>query len=119
MALKAEMITVDCSDPDKLAQWWAEAAGGRLNAFAPGEFVIVDQPNGPRLGFQKVDDPTPGKNRVHVDFSTADLETEVKRLVELGAHETGRHNFGEDFHWVVLADPAGNAFCVAAPEAAT
>jgi hypothetical protein len=49
---------------------------------------------------------------VHLDFSTDDVEAEVARLVELGATETGRHSFG-DFGWVVLADPDGNAFCVA------
>ena len=64
------------------------------------------------MAFQKVDDPTPGKNHVHIDFPAADMEAEVKRLVELGATETGRDSFG-DFEWVVLADPDGNAFCVA------
>jgi predicted enzyme related to lactoylglutathione lyase len=59
-----------------------------------------------------VEDPTPGKNRVHVDFSTDDVEAEVARLVELGATETARNSFG-DLGWVVLADPDGNAFCVA------
>ena len=113
MALSVEMITFDCSDPDKLAQWWAQAADGQVNAFAPGEFVVVTRSAGPRLAFQKVPDPTPGKNRVHIDFGVADTEAEVKRLVELGAVETGRHTFGENFSWVVLADPDGNAFCVA------
>jgi predicted enzyme related to lactoylglutathione lyase len=60
-----------------------------------------------------VPDPTPGKNRVHLDFASADVEAEVARLVALGATETGRHSFGEEFRWVVLADPAGNAFCIA------
>ena len=69
----------------------------------------------PRLGFQRVDDPTPGKNRVHLDFSAADLDAEVARLVDLGATETARHGVGGGFRWVVLADPDGNAFCVAAP----
>ena len=113
MALNLENITFDCADPDTLAQWWGQAVDGQLNAVAPGEFVIVDRSNGPGLAFQKVDDPTPGKNRVHIDFSAADLEVEVQRLVALGASETGRHSFGGDFRWVVLADPAGNAFCVA------
>ena len=71
----------------------------------------MTRPEGPGLAFQKVDDPTPGKNRVHIDFTAADVEAEVKRLVDLGASETGRGNFG-DFGWVVLADPDGNAFCV-------
>ena len=86
---------------------------GTVNPVAPGFFVAVSRPEGPRLAFQKVDDPTPGKNRVHIDFTAADLETEVGRLVGLGATETGRHEFGAEFRWVVLADPDGNAFCVA------
>lgn len=113
MSLNVEMVTFDCSDPDALAGWWAEAVGGELNAVAPGEFVMVAREQGPRLGFQRVPDPTPGKNKVHLDFHAADREAEVSRLVGLGASETGRNNFGPDFEWVVLADPEGNAFCVA------
>lgn len=114
MGLGVEMITFDSHDPDRLAAWWATATGGELNALMPGEFVFVALAGGLRLGFQRVDDPTPGKNRVHVDFSAADLEAEVTRLVSLGATETGRHDFGAEFRWVVFADPDGNAFCVAA-----
>jgi hypothetical protein len=113
MSLTVETITFDCTDPDALAQWWAKAVGGEVNAVAPGEFVILQRPDGSKLAFQKVPDPTPGKNRVHVDFTAADLDAEVERLVQSGAVETGRHSFGDDFRWVVLADPDGNAFCVA------
>lgn len=74
---------------------------------------MITRHGGPALGFQKVPDPTPGKNKVHLDFHGPDKEAEVARLVGLGARETGRHNFGADFDWVVLADPEGNAFCVA------
>lgn len=119
MALTVEMVTFDCTDPDSLAQWWSQAVGGDVNAYVPGEFVMVLQPDGPRLGFQKVPDPTPGKNRVHLDLAAADVEAEVGRLVTLGASETGRHSFGEGFSWVVLADPEGNAFCIAKEPAST
>ena len=115
MPLAVETITFDCADPNTLAQWWAKAVDGQVNVVAPGEFVLVARADGPNLAFQRVGDPTPGKNRLHVDFSAADMEAEVKRLVDLGATETGRNNFG-DFRWVVLADPDGNAFCVAAGE---
>jgi hypothetical protein len=30
MTLGLEMITVDCTDPTTLAQWWAEAVGGSV-----------------------------------------------------------------------------------------
>jgi predicted enzyme related to lactoylglutathione lyase len=112
MALKAENITFDSTDPERLADWWARALDGQVNPIAPPFFVSVTRAEGPGLAFQKVDDPTPGKNRLHIDFAATDVEAEVKRLVELGASETGRGSFGE-FEWVVLADPDGNAFCVA------
>ncbi|MGK2880076.1 MAG: VOC family protein [Mycobacterium sp.] len=116
MTVAVESITFDCSDPDALAAWWAGVVGGEVNAVVPGEFVLVKH-TGPNLAFQRVEDPTPGKNKAHIDFSTPDLEAEVGRLVGLGATETGRHSFGDEFHWVVFADPEGNAFCVApAPE---
>lgn len=112
MGLTIEMITFDCSDPDGLADWWSTAVGGDVNAVAPGEFVMVVQEGRAALGFQRVPDPTPGKNKVHLDLHAADKEAEVTRLVGLGASEIGRNSFGEEFQWVTLTDPEGNAFCI-------
>lgn len=61
MALKVEMVTFDCSDPAKLAGWWAEQFDGTTRELLPGEFVVVARTDGPRLGFQKVPDPPLGK----------------------------------------------------------
>lgn len=113
MALNVEMITFDCSDPARLGGWWAEQFGGTTQELLAGEFTVVRLPDGPRLGFQKVADPTPGKNRVHLDFGPADVDAEASRLTAAGATEIGRHKFGDNFRWVVLADPEGNVFCVA------
>ncbi|MCV7075330.1 VOC family protein [Mycobacterium szulgai] len=112
MALNVEMVTFDSGDPAKLSGWWAENFGGTTHELLPGEFFAVARPDGPRLGFQKVADPTPGKNRVHLDFSAADVDGEVARLTAAGATEVERHQVGENFRWVVLADPEGNVFCV-------
>ena len=113
MALKVEMVTFDSSDPAQLAGWWAEQFGGQVQEMLPGEFFAVMRSEGPRLGFQKVADPTPGKNRVHLDFGAADVDAEVSRLVDAGATEVDRHSVGDNFRWVVLTDPDGNAFCIA------
>ncbi|MCX4688616.1 hypothetical protein OG401_30700 [Kitasatospora purpeofusca] len=52
MSLRAVMITVDCAEPQDLAQWWATALGGEI-AEDHGDFVIVGaQPLA--LGFQRV-----------------------------------------------------------------
>jgi predicted enzyme related to lactoylglutathione lyase len=112
MALKTENITFDTTDPEGLADWWARALDGQVNPIAPPFFVVVSRSEGPGLAFQQVADPTPGKNKVHLDFSTDDVEAEVARLVGLGAT---RVDVGQrDVDWVVLADPEGNEFCVLA-----
>ena len=115
MSLSLEMITLDCTDPQRLAAWWAGAVGGDLVSLPGTDFVMVAREGWPALGFQRVDDPTPGQTRVHMDLMTSDLDAEVERLVGLGATETGRHSIDGGFRWVVMADPDGNVFCVAAP----
>ena len=113
MSLEIATVTFDCADPDALAAWWAGVLGSEVNAVVPGEFVLVAREGGTTLGFQRVSDPTPGKNKAHLDLHGADMEAEVARAVELGAREIERNSFGDDFRWVVLADPEGNAFCIA------
>ncbi len=112
MATKVEMITFDCSDPAKLAGWWAEHFDGTAQELLPGEFFAVTRPEGPRLGFQKVPEPTPGKNRVHLDFGVGDVDAAVARLKSAGATEEGGRTISDTFRWVVMADPEGNVFCV-------
>ncbi|MFB9236773.1 VOC family protein [Plantactinospora siamensis] len=85
-------ITFDCADPGRLAAFWAEALGYRLQdppaGFASWEealsalgvpaerhndaSALVD-PEGarPRLFFQRVPEPKRAKNRVHLDVRAA------------------------------------------------
>jgi predicted enzyme related to lactoylglutathione lyase len=109
------MVTFDCDDPATLAGWWAQQFGGSTKELLAGEFTVVVLPQGLQLGFQKVPDPTPGKNRVHLDFRAADIDEEASRLTAAGASELERHQFGENYQWVALADPEGNEFCVVGP----
>lgn len=111
MTIRLEMVTFDSLDARALAAWWARQTGGFVVDEADGWFVVVE--GGPvRLGFQKVPDPTPGKNRGHVDLVAPDRDAEVARLVGDGATLVATHDEG-GFSWVVLADPDGNQFCVA------
>ncbi|MET9267151.1 VOC family protein [Amycolatopsis sp. NPDC004079] len=114
MGLEMGMITVDCAEPQRLAEFWTAALGVAVAADY-GEFVMLEGPasGGPRLGLQRVPEPRSGKNRVHVDFGADDREAEVRRLVGLGAVELGRHQV-PGLEWTVLEDPEGNVFCVSA-----
>jgi predicted enzyme related to lactoylglutathione lyase len=113
MTMTLSMITCDTLDAVKLAGWWAEQIGGEVDDPYGGYYVMVS--GGPvLLSFQKVDDPTPGKNRLHLDLTAPDLDAEVDRLLTAGAGLVERRG-DESFRWVTLTDPDGNEFCVAGP----
>jgi DNA-binding MarR family transcriptional regulator len=119
MALTLGMVTVDTQDARELAQWWAEQTGGELDDSYDGWFVTLKGGGLPvMLAFQRVDDPTPGKNKVHLDLTSADVDAEVDRLVAAGATMVERRG-DEQFRWVTMSDPHGNLFDVAADAEAT
>ncbi|MCR1784646.1 VOC family protein [Nocardioides carbamazepini] len=118
MALTLGMITTDSADPVPLATWWAGQFDAEVADPYGGEFLLVRGGTLPiALAFQKVDDPTPGKNRLHLDLGAPDLDAEVERLVAGGATVVARRG-DESFAWVTLTDPAGNEFCVAGADEA-
>ena len=122
--LRIEMVTIDCRDPRALAEWWARQLGGRvLEGFEGDDYLLVAAEHGPRLGFQRVAEPTPGKNRVHLDLSVSggrgtpmeEIRTNVAVAVEraVAAGATKVRAVDEDGeHWVVMQDPEGNEFCL-------
>ncbi|WET77689.1 VOC family protein [Amycolatopsis sp. QT-25] len=114
MGIELGMITIDCADPRGLAAFWTKALGVEVDQDHDGEFLILhrEAEHGPVLAFQRVPEPRTGKNRVHLDFGTDDLEKEVDRLLGLGAKKLDEHEM-PGIAWTVLADPVGNEFCVA------
>jgi hypothetical protein len=113
-----EAIVVDATDPGRLARFWVEASGWQI--WVSSHLVATlrhpdDVP--PALELVSVAEPTPGKNRVHLDVAPAvgdDQTAEVDRLRGLGAApaDVGQ---GDDVTWVVMRDPEGNEFCVLSP----
>lgn len=118
MTLEMGMVNVDALDPDALGRWWCDRLDARVLFHEPGESLILHSPTaGVALAFQRADEPTPGRNRLHLDLQSADRVADVGRLVAAGAEHVGTHEAGgPDFGgmtWDVLRDPEGNLFCVA------
>lgn len=114
MNLNLGGITIDSSDPRKLAEFWTQALGLAVTFDADGWFLQLTSPADPQqpyLGLQKVPERRAGKNRVHLDFATDDREGELKRLESLGATIGDTHEM-PGLTWTVLQDPEGNEFCV-------
>ncbi|MGH2572636.1 MAG: VOC family protein [Actinomycetota bacterium] len=85
-------VVMDCADPDRLAEFWAEALGYKLQdppqGFASWEDFLRDQGvpqsewnsasavvdpdgGGPRIYFQRVPESKEVKNRVHLDLNVS------------------------------------------------
>jgi predicted enzyme related to lactoylglutathione lyase len=107
-------VVLDCSDPEKLMGFWREALGYRVHYSEPSLAVLVPQEvNSSPFLLQRVPEPKVGKNRMHVDIITENVEVEVKRLQGLGAKRLhdGVQSLGPT-RWVTMADPENNEFCV-------
>ena len=72
----------------------------------PNVLVEPASGRGPRLWFQRVEEPKQQKNRLHLDLRTNN-DNEIHRLIESGA--TDLYRLGTT---VTMADPEGNEFCL-------
>ncbi len=124
MASKLTEVAIDCADPRGLARFWCSVLDYEVQD-EDEETVTIGSPLVPEgrsrvgpvpptLTFARVPEGKTVKNRLHLDVNPTDREqeAEVRRLLDLGARHA---DVGQgDETWVVLADPAGNEFCVLA-----
>jgi predicted enzyme related to lactoylglutathione lyase len=119
MIKKLQAVTLDCTDPVRLATFYAELLGGRV-VVEDSDWVEVVGFGGTPLAFQRVDDYRPprwpGQDRpqqVHLDFDVDDIEADEHRVLGLGATVLKRTDqLRQDANWRVYADPAGHPFCL-------
>lgn len=109
-----ENVVFDATAPQVLGRFWEAALSTeRLTDVPEGFETRLAVPDGPVLDlcFQRVPDQPAEPQRLHLDlYGGADQAAVVERLVSLGASHA---DIGQgDVPWVVLTDPAGNAFCV-------
>jgi hypothetical protein len=68
-------LVLDCHDPEALAEFWSEALGYTTLGGAGNYVMLVDgDGQGPKLLLQRVPEPKPGKNRMHFDVETPEVE---------------------------------------------
>lgn len=109
-------ICIDSTDPPALAPFWAEALGYSVGEPVPGStYLYLEPPDtiSPLVYFQRVPEAKEVKNRLHLDLRAAESEALIARLESLGATRLGERQNGSTCNWwQVMADPAGNEFCV-------
>ena len=127
MASRLTEISLDCHDPDRLADFWCAVLGWEVLHHEPGlveigparveDQALLDAvrsgPVCPTIFLAQVEEDKVVKNRSHFDVSPVDVsqEEEVERILALGATHADVGQSGDE-SWTVLADPEGNEFCV-------
>ncbi|HKZ48094.1 MAG TPA: VOC family protein [Thermoplasmata archaeon] len=137
-------ISFDCADVGRLSRFYAaaldyrpmdppegfptweaalEAWGVPREEWNDGAHLVDPEGKGPRIYFQRLDTPKPGKNRLHLDLTASGgrkvaleerrrrIDAEVERLVGLGAAKLYVTEEGQHYA-VTMTDPEGNEFCV-------
>src|SRR3954452_24504055 len=100
--------TLDCLDLEASSTFWAWLLDVEVIHEHGSVRYLGSEPGGPVLCLQQVGEPRVGKNRMHLDLLTDELdelaaEVEARggsRLSELRQIPTGR--------WYVMSDPEGN-----------
>ena len=105
-------VTIDCSDPQRLASFYGELLELSV-VFQDGPYVVLGpvEPGTAHMIFQKVPESASGKNRAHVDLHVRDFDAAAKRVVELGG-TVGDHVKDVGIEWTQMHDPEGNIFCM-------
>jgi predicted enzyme related to lactoylglutathione lyase len=120
MANRITTVVVDCAEPAALADFYCAVLDWTVTERSDdGGWIEIAPPGQPEKGpvptllFLRVPDPTPGKNRLHLDLNATDRDqdAELQRLLDLGAKPADVGQTGEE-GWHVLADPEGNVFCL-------
>lgn len=112
-------MTIDCCDLVATSRFWRDALRYREQGEpAPdATFHALFAPEGAgglhHVTLQRVPEPKSVKNRAHLDLFVDDLDSEVDRLVALGASIVSEAvEFDDGFRSVVMGDPEGHELCV-------
>mgnify|MGYP003526415102 FL=1 len=118
MSARFDLVTLDVREPERMRAFWTEALDLFETEREDGDrwIVLSDRAGVRRIGLQRGE---PRAGTVHLDLAcpAEDFESELQRLVSLGAvpMRPARH---EQYGSIVnLADPEGNAFDLCAYDA--
>lgn len=110
--IRAVEVCVDVADPRPVAEFWEALLGYHPEGDVDARWVHLEPPPGlPVLNLQRVPEPKTTKNRLHLDIYADEPAAVIDRAEELGATRLRSHDDAADW-FCVMADPAGNEFCI-------
>lgn len=114
-AVRLVTVVIDSTRPRQLAEFWMAVLGVGVSQAVPGDYFIWLEPtpgSGVRVAVQMVEDLAPASGRLHLDLAVPDVAAARERIESLGGTHVADHEWS-GFGWTIMADPEGNAFCIA------
>lgn len=119
MAVRVSHTSINCTNAFELSQWWKGVLGyvdvpDDPNLPGHEECMIIDPNSHHRLLFLEVEQLQDSPGRLHLDLAPTDRprDHEIERVITLGASIVADRRDPDGSGWMVLADPAGNHFCI-------
>lgn len=112
--LRVGSIVIRVDDLEGQARFWQHALGYERRIDNSDTFALLypSDGHGPNVSLDALQSEVQVPPRIHVDLYADDRESEVQRLVGLGATEVPWENRPPEADYVVMEDPEGNRFCV-------
>jgi predicted enzyme related to lactoylglutathione lyase len=112
LVIRVGDVAIDCNDVAGMTAFWCGVTGYAVQSSDDTHGYLVDPAGrGPDLFLQLVPEPRVGKNRLHLDLVTDDLDAATERVLATGGNKLRDSSDGP---WLsaVFTDPEGNQFCV-------
>ncbi|MFG2895115.1 VOC family protein [Streptomyces sp. NPDC048248] len=122
---KTSVLVLDCTEPEKLADFYARFLGGEPRTGAGPDYIEIVEPQGIRLAIRRDHGAAPASwprpddsQQAHLHFLVAedDMDAAEREAISLGARPLETKDNGGPFDVRRYADPAGHPFVLAASE---
>ncbi len=106
-------VVFHCREFTRMVEFWQAALHYVPREPASDGWMVLTDPagHGPNVSFQARDRKAPARSWLHLDLYAVNQESEVARLIALGARRYPWRS-RPDADFVVLEDPEGNLFCI-------
>lgn len=117
-------VVLDCPDPRRLAEFYAQIIGGTIEEEDEGDWVDLLAEGRVRVSFQRAADLRPPEwprsdvnaQQIHLDLDGGSTDEEIdaaqEKVLALGARPLDLDDDGGKRDFRVYADPAGHPFCL-------
>ncbi|QSB05620.1 VOC family protein [Natronoglycomyces albus] len=116
--LKLTDFIIDCPDPMRLAAFYSAVTNQALKPDSHDHWAGIRFGH-IELAFQRVDDyraphwpDQEHPKQFHLDFEVDDIESEQRRILDLGAKLHKDFIGPEGYGWRIYTDPVGHPFCL-------